>query len=190
MTSNPKLMVVVSQVPLAHRLIQTIQPIRSGRHQSQNLLRHIRRDKVIDRMTDEHIRHLDPIPEEFPDLFLGASGDIDQITSDLDVRAVDDLDFGASLADQWNQAGHLRVVDDYDVGAVLGQGPAAREPVPVGIEGNPFRVLVLLVLGESRIRGRDSLEDVVIGLCDSEDSRTGFRDMPVPVTLSENSPSL
>lgn len=61
-------------------------------------------------MADKEICVLDVVPKVLPDLFLRGTFDVDQITADLNVRAVDDREIRSDLLDQRDEAGHLRVI--------------------------------------------------------------------------------
>jgi hypothetical protein len=61
-------------------------------------------------LTYEKIGQLDVIPEIFPNLLLGRSWDVDKITADFDVRAVDNGKVGPNLLDKRNETGHLGII--------------------------------------------------------------------------------
>jgi hypothetical protein len=73
-------------------------------------IRNFRKSCKQQSFTDEEIRQLDVIPEIFPDLFLGRPWNVDKITADFYVRAVDNGKFGPDLLDKRNETRHLRVI--------------------------------------------------------------------------------
>lgn len=68
------------------------------------------RDEFVHRMTDEHVRMLDVVPEVLPNLVLRRTLHTDQVATDLDMRTVDDRHVRANTSDQRDQARHLRVI--------------------------------------------------------------------------------
>jgi hypothetical protein len=129
-------------------------------------------------MTDEYIRQLNSFPQESPDLFLRATRYSGQVASNFDMRAVDDLDIRASLFNQRNEARHLWIINDDDVGTTLRQRSTMGKPISSCVKGDPLRILLLLFKGESSIGGCNTLEDIVIRLCNTEDRRTRLRNKP------------
>ena len=65
-------------------------PVSSSTKEGQLLRRHVTWHKFVHRVTDEHVRMLDVVPQVLPDLLLRRAGNVDEVTSDLDVRTVDD----------------------------------------------------------------------------------------------------
>jgi hypothetical protein len=61
-------------------------------------------------LTDEKVCNLDIIPEILPNLFLRRARHVNQIATDLNVRTIDDRQFGPELFYQGNETGHLRIV--------------------------------------------------------------------------------
>lgn len=191
-------MVVISQVPVAEGFVQAVEPtcgqsvsqralgkgraanspVRTGRHQPDHGHRDLTGHKLVDRMADKDVRQPDAIPEVLPDLLLRTAADPDEVAADLDVAAVDDLDLGTLLPDQRDQPGHLRVVDHHDVRAVRRQRTPLAEPVALRIVDHPVRHLRLAVRVQALGGVGDALQDVVVGLCDSEDLGVRFWDVP------------
>ena len=61
-------------------------------------------------MTDEQVGELNVLPQVLPDSFLRGTLLLNKITTDLDVRAVDDRKLGSNFLDERNETGHLRVI--------------------------------------------------------------------------------
>lgn len=61
-------------------------------------------------LTDKKIGQLNVIPKVFPDLLLRRPGNVHKITSDFDVRAVNNRELWPNFFDQRDQAGHLGVI--------------------------------------------------------------------------------
>lgn len=62
------------------------------------------------RLTDEKISQLDVVPEIFPDFFLRGPWDMYEVAANLDVRPVDNGQFGPNFADERNKTGHLGII--------------------------------------------------------------------------------
>lgn len=106
----PELAHVVLQVPVAERLVEAIEPVGRGAEERELLRWDVARDELVDRMRDEEVCVLDVVPEVLPNLLLRRARDVDQVTSDLDVRTVDDRQVGAHALDQGDESRHLRVI--------------------------------------------------------------------------------
>jgi hypothetical protein len=162
-------MMVVSQVPFSHRFVQSIKPIGSCRHQGHHFYRNIRRHKPVYRMADKHIREFDPLPEEFPDLFLRTSRLRNQIAPNFNMRTIYDFDLGPMCSDQRDKTWHLRVVDNNNISTAGCKRTPWRKPVSLSIEEDPVFELVLLKLVETFIWMSNTLKDVVVCFCNAED---------------------
>ena len=103
-------------------------------------------------MRDEDVGELDSLPQVLPDFFLRGTGAFDKVAADLNVGAVDDGNTRTILFDQGDESRHLRIVDDHDVGAARGKGPSFREPVSIGIVGDPVIHLHLTFLRQANRR--------------------------------------
>ena len=162
------------------------------------------RNEDGDRVADEHVASLNVVPEEVPDICLGRAGFGNQITADLNVRAVENRAVGCNLLDQGNEARHLRVIDldllvsmatnrrqvnthNHDIGAAIlrrAEGPTRGEPVPIGIVGNPVDDGLLLFRGDALIGVADTLKNVVDVLGDSEDAGSRLRHYSTQISNS------
>ena len=61
-------------------------------------------------MTDEQVGQLDVLPEVLPYSLLRGTFLLNEITADLDVRAVDNGQLGSDFLDKGDETGHLRVI--------------------------------------------------------------------------------
>jgi hypothetical protein len=111
-------------------------------------------------MRDEHIGMLDPAPKVFPHLALRRASNVNEITADFNVRAIENRDFRTSFADERDEAGHLRIVDENNIGTARSKRTTLREPVSLCIVFDPLRELLLLRQSEAKGRISDALEDV------------------------------
>lgn len=111
MTLHVITMTIVPSVPFIEGLVQTVEPVRCGGHIGDLLARDIGRYKLWNRMTDKHVGVFNVIPKVFPDIVLRRSRNSDEITSDLDMRSVQDRSVRCKLFDERNKPRHLRIVD-------------------------------------------------------------------------------
>jgi len=102
---------IVTSIPLVEVLVQAIEPIGGGREIGNLLLGHGVWDKLGDRVADEHVGALDGVPEEVPDVGLGRALGGSKITSDLNVRSVEDGAVRGKRLDEGNEARHLRIIN-------------------------------------------------------------------------------
>ena len=106
----PELAHIELRVPDAEFLVQTIKPIGGSAEESQCLFGDIAWNEAFHRVTDEEIRMLDVIPKVFPYSLLRRTLLVDEVTADLDVRAVDDGEVWAGLLDKRDQSWHLGII--------------------------------------------------------------------------------
>lgn len=185
---------VVASVPLVHGLVETVDPVGSSGEVDDLLLRDVVGNKLGDGVADEHVRLPDVAPEVVPDVVLGRALNGNEVTSHLDVRSVEDGAVGGDLLDQGDETGHLRIIDLFhcqlqslfslqscpykdDVGTTLLRGAERTtlgEPVSVGVVLNPVGDGGLLRVRDSLVGVADTLEDVVLVLGDSENTRSGL----------------
>ena len=78
-------MSIIPRIPSIQGLIQTIQPIRCGRHVRNFVARNVLGNKTGNRMADEHVGVLNVVPKVCPNIFLRTTGLSDEIAADLDV---------------------------------------------------------------------------------------------------------
>lgn len=117
--------------------------------------------------------------------------DQERLKAYLDMGTIDNGNVGSCLLDEGNESWHLRVVDEDDICATSGlaryiritkQGTkdeeahkrsTFREPVALGVVGDPLGELLLLRQGQSEAGISDTLEDVVVVLGGPEHCRRG-----------------
>lgn len=104
-------MPIVPRVPPIQLLVQAIEPVCRRGHVCHLLAGHVVRNKLRDWVADEHVGMLDVVPQESPDIGLWRTLVGDEIAADLNVRAVEYRAVWRSFLDEWDEAGHLRVVD-------------------------------------------------------------------------------
>jgi len=98
----------------------------------------------------------------------------------LDMGTIDNWNVGSCFLDERNESWHLRVVDEDDICATSGLGKyigitkqgtkdeeahkrsTFREPVALGVVGDPLGELLLLRQGQSEAGISDTLEDVMV----------------------------
>ena len=86
------------------------------------------------------------------------------------MRAVDDWDLGAHLADERDKTGHLGVVDECNVHTAFREWTALGSPAKTVLE-DPRIEVVPCLLGEAEAGVCNALEDVVVVLCCSKYAR-------------------
>jgi hypothetical protein len=109
----------------------------------------------------------------------------------LDMGTIDNWNVWSGLLDERNEPWHLRVVDEDDICAtsalgkhiwIIKQGTkdeeahkrsTFREPVALGVVGDPLGELLLLREGQSEVGISDTLEDVMVVLGGPEHCRRG-----------------
>jgi hypothetical protein len=158
-------------------LVQTINPVGGGREINDLLLGNGMRNKLGNWMTDEHVGLFDVTPEIVPDVILGRSVNGNEVTSDLDVRSVEDRAIRGEPLDHRDKPRHLGIINENDVGTALLWGPewaALREPVSLSIVFNPVGDGALLCIRDALVGVTDTLENVVLVLGDSENARSWF----------------
>lgn len=62
------------------------------------------------KFTNEEISQLNVIPEVFPDFFLRGSCNMDEVTANFYMRAVDDGKVGSNFLNERNETRHLWVI--------------------------------------------------------------------------------
>lgn len=144
-------------------------------------------------MTYEQVGQLDVLPQVLPDFLLRGSFLVDEITADLDVRAIDDGELGANFLNEGDQTRHLRVVcgrqsmpskltktltNEGNIHPAGCEGTALRSPSQTVLE-NPGVELIFSFLGQAKVRSGDALENVVVVLCCPEDARRRIRHIPI-----------
>jgi hypothetical protein len=172
---------IVARIPLVHMLVQTINPVGGGREINDLLLGNGMRNKLGNWMTDEHVGLFDVTPEIVPDVILGRSVNGNEVTSDLDVRSVEDRAIRGEPLDHRDKPRHLGIINENDVGTALLWGPewaALREPVSLSIVFNPVGDGALLCIRDALVGVTDTLENVVLVLGDSENARSWFGNIP------------
>lgn len=102
---------IVSCIPPIQRLVQTIEPISRCWHVRNLIARDVLGNEARDWVADEHVSVLDVIPQVVPNVFLRTARLGNEITADLDVRAIDDRAIRCRFLDERDQARHLRVID-------------------------------------------------------------------------------
>lgn len=132
-------------------------------------------------LTDEHISVLNVVPEIIPDLLLGRALDVDKVTSDLDVRAIDDRELRPNFLDERNEARHLWVVwkalststryekwrniwkltDKSNINTTRGEWSTFGCP-PQAVFKDPSVKLIFRFLGKTETGRGDTLKDIVI----------------------------
>jgi hypothetical protein len=188
---------IVAGVPLVHVLVQTIDPVGGSREIDNLLLGNGMRNKLGNRVADEHVGLFDVTPEIGPDIILGRSFFGNKITSDLDVRSVEDRAIRSESLDHRDKSGHLGIIDlcqwlvayfflydavgimdeayENDVGTALlwgAEGATLREPVSLSIVFNPVADGSLLCIRDTLVGMTDTLKNVVLVLGDSENARS------------------
>lgn len=93
------------------------------------------------------------------------------------MRAVDDWYLGPNLADKGDKAWHLRVINESDIDATLRKWSAFRGPAQAILE-DPLVECTLLLLREAQRWVRNALQDVVVVLRGTENSRRRVRHIP------------
>jgi hypothetical protein len=139
---------------------QTIEPVGSSRQQGNLLKWHTVRNEFIDGVRDEEIGKLDPVPQVLPDLTLRRASNVNEITADFYVRAIDNGDLRTSFADERDEARHLRIIDEDDIGTSCSKWATFGEPITLSVVLDPLGELLLLSKSQTKGRVGDTLEDV------------------------------
>lgn len=157
-------------------------PISRSRQIPHRLRIHCLRHKSTHRMTDKQIGLFDTLPEVRPCLSLWRRRVIYQITSNLNMTAINHRPIGSGRLDEWNQAGHLRIIDHHDISSTVFwriQWPAFSEPVTFGVGCDPVVQLLFVLFCEALVESGYALENVVVCLGDTEHPWFWSRDVPI-----------
>ena len=130
-------------------------------------------------MTDKQVGELDILPQVLPYAFLWGTFLLYEITSDLNVRAVDDGKLGPDFLDQGNKTGHLRVIysccksrhleeskkltDEGNIDTTRSEWPTIGGPSQTVLQ-DPGVELCLCFVRKAQIGSRNALQDVVVVL--------------------------
>ena len=85
-------------------------PVSSSTKEGQLLRRHVTWHEFVHRVTDEHVRMLDVVPQVLPDLLLGRASNVYEVRTNLNMRTIDDGQFRSDFLDQGNETRQLRVI--------------------------------------------------------------------------------
>jgi hypothetical protein len=172
---------VVLEVPVRQVFVETVVPVRRGRHVSDLVFCNDLGNEVRNRVADEDIALFDMRPDPVPHASGRRTLLVREVSAHLDVAAVDNGALRVVLFGNVDELGHLGVVDDDHVCAAEGagcEGAALLGPVAVGVLLAPL-VEDADFVGLKRLASSlDALQDVVVVLGDAEDLRFRARNVP------------
>lgn len=102
---------IVARVPFIEGFVQAVEPICRRWEVCDLLAGDGVRYEDGNRVANEHVARLDVAPQEIPDVGLGRARLGNEVASDLDMRSIENWAAWCRFLDEWNEAGHLRVIN-------------------------------------------------------------------------------